>query len=226
MEWNDVIESVKRLLPAQLRVPFTTGVMVLGVFGLCTIFIEGFEWTEVFWVWWIPLVAAIVCLCWAIIVVVVRKSITWPKTLSWIVAVILTLVMVLLGSFSYDRSRYRYEKAGFFVLRNWQPDKEHGPGYFEWSIEPTTDASKNTIGISMSLSENCDLSQFEGPAPVRNENVTHDPIITDDSTLEHPNTHWKVKDLHRGEELTFRLFAKGQKRSADSICIIPAVNSN
>jgi hypothetical protein len=48
MEWSDVIDWVKKLLPAQLRVPFTTSVMVLAVFGLCTIFIEGFEWTEVF----------------------------------------------------------------------------------------------------------------------------------------------------------------------------------
>jgi hypothetical protein len=226
MEWNDVVEGVKKLLPAQMRVPFTTGVMVLAVFGLCTIFMEGFEWTEVFWVWWIPLVAAMICLYWAIVVVAVGNSIVWPTALSWIVAGILALVMVLLAWFSYDRHHYRYEKAGFFVLRNWQPDEGHGAGYFEWSLEPTTDASKSTISISMSLGENCDLRRFDGPAPVRDTNVTHGPIITDDSTLEHPNTRWKVKDLHRGEELKFRLFVKDENRSAGSICMTPIVNSN
>ena len=78
----------------------------------------------------------------------------------------------------------------------------------------------------MSLGENCDLRRFDGPTPVRDGNVTHSPIINDDSTLEHPNTLWKVKDLHRGEELKFRLFVKDENRSADSICMTPIVNSN
>jgi hypothetical protein len=167
-----------------------------------------------------------VCLYWAIVVLAVRNSMVWLTALSWIVAGILALVMVFLAWFSYDRCRYRYEKAGFFVLRNWEPDKEHGPGYFEWSLEPTTDASKNTTSVSMSLGENCDLRRFDGPTPVRDGNVTHSPIINDDSTLEHPNTLWKVKDLHRGEELKFRLFVKDEIRSADSICMTPIVNSN
>lgn len=226
MEWKDVIEAVEKLLPAQMRVPFTTGVTVVALFGLCTIFIEGFEWTEVFWVWWIPLVAVMICLYWAIVVIVVRNSIVWPTALSWIVTGILALVMVSLAWFGYDRYRYRYDKAGFFVSRSWQPDDERGPGYFEWSLEPTTDASKNTISISISLGENCDLRRFDGPVPRRDPNVTHGPIITDDSTLEHPNTLWKVKDLHRGEELKFSLFVKGENRSADSICMTPIVNSN
>src|SRR5271166_5640623 len=138
MEWKDVIEWVEKLLPAELRVPFTTGVMVLAVLCLCTIFIENVEWTEVFRVWWTPLLAVAVCAYWAIVIVTVRKSIVWPFALSWLLAAVLVLVAVALAVFSYDRSRYRYE-SGFFLLRNWQPEKENRQGYFEWSLEPATE---------------------------------------------------------------------------------------
>jgi hypothetical protein len=225
MEWKDVIEWVEKLLPAELRVPFTTGVMVLAVLCLCTIFIENVEWTEVFRVWWTPLLAVAVCAYWAIVIVTVRKSIVWPFALSWLLAAVLVLVAVALAVFSYDRSRYRYE-SGFFLLRNWQPEKENGQGYFEWSLEPATDeALDKAIIVDLSLGDNCDLSRFEGPAPERESNAMHRPVITDNSTLEHPNTSWKIRGLHRGEEVKFRLFAKDKSGSADSICFTPGVHS-
>jgi hypothetical protein len=226
MEWKDIVEWVKKILPAKLRVPFTAGVMLLGLLCLLTIFAQGYEWTEVFWEWWIQLAAAGVCLYWAVSVLVFRKSIVWRRSVSWALSGVLILGMAVLSLFSYGRSLYRFEKNGFFVSRAWQPDKKAGPGYFEWKMEPTSDVSKSTVNIAMLVGDRCDLSQIEGPAPVKEEFLTHHPIITDDSTMEHPNTLWRVKDLHRGEEVTFRLFLKGERKSVESICITPVVNSN
>jgi hypothetical protein len=226
VELTDVIDWLKKLLPAKLRVPFTTGVMLLAIVGICTKFVEGFEWSEAFYVWWFSAAFSLVCAYWVVVVLVVRKTMSWPQKLSWTVVVILAVGMVLLGIFSFGRSDYRYDRAGFFVLRSWQPDKERGQGYFEWTMEPTTDVSKNTISVNMSPTEACDLSKIDGPTPVRKENVAHVPVINDASSIEHPNTLWKIKDLHQGEELSFRLFAKGADRRASSICLTPLVSLN
>jgi hypothetical protein len=221
VELTDVIEWLKKLLPAKLRAAFTTGVMLLAIISICTKFMEDFEWSEAFYVWWFSAACALVCVFWLIVVLVVRKTISWPQGLSWTVVVILAICMVLLGIFSYGRRDYRYDRAGFFVLGSWQPDKERGPGYFEWSMEATADVSKSTINVNMSPSEGCDLTKIDGPIPVRKKNVTHGPVINDASSFEHPNTLWKIKDLHKGEELSFRLFAKGANRRANSICLTP-----
>jgi len=227
MEWKEIIAWVKELLPAQLRVPFTTGIMVLALLCLSTIFIEGIEWTEVFRVWWTLLAAAAASAYWATVVFRVRKSIIWPwpNSPSLTLAVALVLVAVGLALFSYDRSRYRYDSR-FFSSRNWRPDRKHGKGYFEWSLEPTTDAGRDkTFILNLELKGNCDLRRFEGPAPERDSNTMHGPVITDNSTLGSSNITWTVKDLHRGEELKLRLFVKDENGSADSICFTPHLQS-
>jgi hypothetical protein len=227
MGWKDIVEWIKKLLPAQLRVPFTTGVMVLAVVCLCTVFIV--EWREVFRVWWTPLVAGGISAYWASVFFKVRKSFLWrwPDSLSLTMAVALVLVAVALTLFSYDRSRYRYDSgSGFFLSRNWQPDREHGKGFFEWSLEPTTDAGRDkTFILGLQVMGNCDLGRFEGPAPERESNTIHGPVIADNSSLEDLNRTWSVKDLHRGEEIKFRLFVKDENGSADSICFIPYVHA-
>ncbi len=193
-----------------------------------TKFREGFEWSEAFYVWWFSAACALVCVYWVIVVLVVRKTITWPQGLSWTVGVILAVGMVLLGTFSYGRSAYRYDRAGFFVLRSWQPDKERGQGYFEWTIELTTDVSKNTISVNISPTESCDLTQIDGPAPVRKENVTHGPVINDASSIEHPNTLWKIKDPHTIERI--HLYGGSNRPTSDpslvALALLPSSRSN
>jgi hypothetical protein len=100
---------------------------------------------------------------------------------------------------------------------------EHGPGYWEWTLEPTSDLSKSVITVQMEPDAGCDASGFDGPFPIRSDQSTHAPKITDASSLEHPNTVWKVRDLHQGEELVFRLRLKSPEAGEEPICIRPLV---
>ena len=223
MDLKDFIEWLKTTLPAELRVPFTTGVMLLVLAGVVIKFAEGFEWPEVFREWWFLLAVSLVCVYWAVTVLWVRRVIGWPRVVPWVVAVVVAIAAVACALWCAERERFRYDRAGFYASREWRRDRERGPGYWEWRMEPTADLSKSVITVQMEPEAGCDASRFDGPSPVRSNLSTHAPKITDASSLERPNTVWKVRDLHSGEELVFRVLVKGQAGGEDSICFRPLV---
>jgi hypothetical protein len=220
MGLKDFIEWLKTTLPAELRAPFTTGVMLLVLTGIVVKFAEGFEWPEVFREWWFLLAVSVVLVFWAVTVLRVQKAIHWPWAASWAVAAVMALAAVACAFYCTERARVRYDRAGFYASRAWMRDAERGPGYWEWMMEPTADLSKSVITVQMEPGAGCDASRFDGPSPVRSGESAHGARIMDASSLEHPNTVWKVRDLHAGEELVFRLLAKNPE---DAVCLRPLV---
>ena len=63
-------DAIKDALPAGLRVPFGTGILLLSSAGAAIVFFLGLDWKDILLTWQFLLALAIVLLAWAFTVVV------------------------------------------------------------------------------------------------------------------------------------------------------------
>jgi hypothetical protein len=219
--FTKALEIIGDLLPAKLRAPFASGIALLLGVGAAILFFLHLEWNDIFETWQFLLALCILLLIWSIILILRRKSITWPHWVSWLVAVLLLFVIVALASPTVERSHYQYNQDGFFESRSLRPPHEGGHSSFEWAMEVVGDnLSKGRVIVGLQPIGDCKDENVTAFYPVKSEN-THQPKVWDISSLGGPHSVWGIDDLHDGDEVRFIL--ESPETDVSRICLKPRV---
>ena len=215
-------DAIKDVLPAGLKTPFGTGILLLTAAGGAILYFLGLDWKDILLTWQFLLALAILFLYWAVTTLLKSRTLTWPRYVSWIVASGLLLGCAFVAYRTLERSRYKYNKYGFFESRSWRRGMEADTSVWEWSMEAATDLSKGRVIVQLDAVAGCSKADFDSFYPAKNEN-THQPRIRDISSLQRPNSVWGIDDLKDGDEVRFLLAGPDQEGS--EICVKPSVHT-